>query len=112
MGNNKRKRLLISIEVICLAILLPLLYLGTVKLLLDPIERTFYPHDLYEHLSIPWWAVFVAILTFDAIWIVLMKLCPYGKVHVKVVLTLLVLIISIAILSCFIIINALTKAFA
>ena len=114
MQEKKKEILLIALEVISLAVLLPILYCGTVKLLLGPIEDTFYPHDLYEHRSVSTWMVFVFVLAFNAIWIILMKLCPRDKIkiHVKVVLTLLVLTFSAAILSCFIIVDALTKAFA
>jgi hypothetical protein len=112
MKEKGQKLLLICLEVISLAILLPIFYWGTVKLLLGPVEKAFYPHDLYEHRIITTWMVFVFILVFNVIWFMLMKLCPRDKIHVKAVLTLLILAFSAAILTCFIIVDALTGAFA
>ena len=96
MQEKTRKILLIFLEVISLAILLPKLFWGTVKLLLGSIEVS----NLNN--IVPTWMVFVFILVFNAIWFMLMKLCPRDKIHVKVVLTLLVLTFSAAVLFCFI----------
>lgn len=112
MQEKKQKFLLICLEVVSLALILPIFYCGTVKLLLGPVEKAFYPHDTYEHRIITTWMVLVFILVFNAVWFMLMKLCPRDKIHVKVVLTLLVLTFSVSVLSCFIIIDALTGAFA
>ncbi len=112
MQEKKRKILLICLEVVSLAIILPIFYWGTVKLLLGPIEDTFYPHMPYQQRFVSTWIASFAILAFDTIWIVLMKLCLRDKIHVKVVLTLLVLTFSASVLSCFIIVDALTGAFA
>lgn len=110
MKENSRKILLVCLEVVCLAILLPTFYWGTLKLVLAPIENAYYtsrPEPI-----LPIWGVVVLILAIDIIWIVLMKLCPKGTIHIKVVLTLLVLTLSAAILSGFVVIEALSKAFA
>jgi len=112
MQEKKRKTLLICLEVVSLAIILPVFYCGTVKLLLGPVEKAFYPHDLYEHRIITIWMILIFILVFNVIWFVLMKLCPQDKIHIKVVLTILVLTFLVALLSCFIIVDALTGAFA
>jgi len=96
MQEKKRTMLLICLEVISLAILLPKFFCGTVKLLLGSIE------DSNLNNIAPTWMVFVVVFVFDAIWIILMKLCPRDKIHVKVVLTLLVLTFSAAVLFCFI----------
>ncbi len=112
MQEKKQKILLICLEVISLAILLPILFFGIVSLLLGPIEDNFYPHDLYDRRIIHTWMVFVFILALNAIWFTLMKLCPKDKIHVKIVLTLLVLTFSAAVLSCFVIVDALTNTFA
>lgn len=112
MQEKKQIKLLICLEVISLIIILPVFYWGTVKLLLGPIEKAFYPHDLNEHRIITTWMVLVFILVFNVIWFILMKRCPRDKIHVKVILTVLVLIFSAAVLSCFIIVDALTGAFA
>jgi hypothetical protein len=96
MQEKNRKILLICLEVISLAILLPKFFWGTVKSLLGPIE------DSGLNNILPIWIVCVFILFFNAVWITLMKLCPRDKIHVKVILTLLVLTFSVAILFCFI----------
>jgi len=110
MQEKKRKVLLISLEIISLAIILPIFYCGTLKLVLAPIEDTYYTSRADPIL--PVWGVVVLILAIDAIWIVLMKLCPKDKIHIKVVLTFLVLTVSAAVLSGFVVIEALSKAFA
>ena len=110
MEDKKRRVLLICLEIICLATLLPVFYWGTLKLVLDPIEKAYYtsrPEPI-----IPIWGAVVLILAVDAIWIGLMRLCPKDKIDAKVILTFLVLTISAAILSGFIVIEALSKAFA
>ncbi len=112
MQENKRKILLICLEVISLAVILPIFYWGTLKLALAPIEKTFYSHDLYDQPIFPIWGAVVLILAIDAIWILLMKLCPKDKIHTKVVVTLLVLTLSAAVLSGFVVVEALSKAFA
>ncbi|HLB73436.1 MAG TPA: hypothetical protein VJJ98_05420 [Sedimentisphaerales bacterium] len=110
MQEKKQKILLISLEVISLAALLPIFYWGTLKLVLAPIEDMYYTSR--AHPILPIWGVIVLILVIDAIWIVLMKLCPKDKIHIKVVLTLLLLTVSAAVLSGFVVIEALSKAFA
>ena len=102
MQEKSQKILLICLEVISLAIILPIFYWGAVKHLLKPIGKTFYPPDLHEHRIVSAWMVFVFILVFNAIWFMLMKLCPRDKIHVKVVLTLLVLTFLVSVLSCFV----------
>lgn len=112
MQEKKQKILLICLEVISLAIILPTFYWGAIKYLLKPIGKTFYPPDLYyEHRIVSAWMVFVFIFVFNVIWFMLMKLCPRDKIHVKVVLTLLFLTFSAAVLSCFIVLDALEGAF-
>ena len=110
MEEKKRKILLVCLEVVCLALLLPTFYWGTLKLVLAPIENTYYTSRANPILPI--WGVVVLILAIDAIWIVLMRLCPKNKFDTKIVLTFLVLTVSAAILSGFVVIEALSKAFA
>lgn len=110
MEEKKRKILFVCLEVVCLSLLLPTFYWGTLKLVLAPIEYAYYSSRAEPF--IPIWGVVVLVLAIDAIWIVLMKLCPKDKIHIKVVLTLLVLTVSAAILSGFVVIEALSKAFA
>lgn len=114
MQEKRQKILLICLEVISLAILLPIFYCGTVKLLLGPrdgigpIEDIFYPHMPYQHRIVSTWMVLGLILVINATWIILMKKCLPNKIHVKVVLTLLVLTFSAAVISCFVILDALS----
>lgn len=109
MGAKKRKILLIFMEVISLAMSLPLLYWGTLNLILDPIEKAYYTSRVPV---IPVWGAVALIIVVNIIWIMLMKLCPKENINIKIVLTLLVLTISAAILSGFVVIEALSKAFA
>lgn len=112
MQEKKQKILLICLEAISLAILLPVFYWGAVRFMLRPIGKIFYPPDLYYgYRVISAWMVFVFILVFNAIWVTLMKLCPQDKTHIKVVLTLLVLTFSASVLSCFIVLDALEGTF-
>jgi multisubunit Na+/H+ antiporter MnhG subunit len=110
MQEKHQNILLISLEVISLAVLLPIFYWGTLKLVLAPIEDTYYTS--HADPILPIWGVVMLILAIDAMWIVFMKLCPKDKIHIKVVLTLLFLTVSAAILSGFVVIEALSKAFA
>jgi hypothetical protein len=112
MDEKKQKTLLICLEVISMLLIIPSLFWGTIRLLLGPIENSFYPHDLYEHRVIYTWMVFVFIIVLDFLWIILIKLCPKDKAHVKIILTFLIFTLSIAILTCFIIIDILSGAFA
>ena len=109
MDAKKRKILLIFMEVTSLAMSLPLLYWGTLNLILAPIENAYYTSRVP---IIPIWGVVALIIVVNIIWIMLMKLCPKEKIDVKIVLTLLVLTVSVAILSGFVVIEALSKAFA
>lgn len=97
-------------EVVLLAIILPIFYCGTLKVAMTSIEKMYYTSR--THPILPIWGVVVLILAIDVIWIVLMKLCPRDKFHVKVVLTFLVLTLSAAGLSGFVVTEALSKAFA
>ena len=109
MQEKKRLILLICLEVVSLAIMIPIIYCGTIKLLMVPIGEAFYP---LERRCMAVWMVFLAILLLDVLWIVLMRLCPRDKIHVKVVLTSLVLVLSAAVLSCFVVLTALEGAFS
>ncbi|MHC4154932.1 MAG: hypothetical protein ACYST6_08435 [Planctomycetota bacterium] len=109
MQEKKRLILLICLEIISLAIMIPIIYCGTIKLFFGPIDDAFYP---YERRLIPVWMVFIAILLLNVLWIILMRLCPRDTIHVKVVLTSLVLVLSAAVLSCFVVLGALEGAFS
>lgn len=110
MQEKPQNILLISLEVISLAVLLPIFYWGTLKLVLAPIEDAYYTSRADPILPI--WGVVVLVLAIDAVWIALMRLCPKDKIHIKIVLTLLLLTVSAAVLSGFVVMEALSKAFA
>jgi hypothetical protein len=99
--------LLICLEVISLIILLPIFYCGTVKSLFTPLVDVIY----YPQRKISTLMAFLVVLGFDAAWIILMRLCPKNEIHVKVVLTLLVLTFSAVILTCFILADFLNGIF-
>ena len=100
MHEKKRKILLICLEVISLLVLIPMFYLGLAKLLIKPIEY-------YVYGTVPFPLTFLVVLGFDVVWIVLMRLCPRGEIHVKVILTLLVLTFSAAIIIDLMVLSAL-----
>jgi hypothetical protein len=108
MQEKSQKILLICLEVISLAIILPIFYWGTFKLLFVPLVDVIY----YPNRKVSTLVAFFLVLSFDLVWIFLMKLCPKDKMHVKVILTLLVLAFSAAILTCFVVADALEGAFS
>ena len=87
-----RKRLLISLEVVSLAIAITVIYVGSLILLIDPItligDWIFTPSALF------------IVLGFDVVWIITMILWPLKNTHVKVLLTILVLAFSASLLTC------------
>lgn len=107
MQEKNQKLLLICLEVVSLATLIPVFYWGTFKLLFVPlVDVVYYPDRKISTLM-----AFLIVLGFDVAWIALMRLCPRDKFHVKVVLTLLVLTLSAVILTCFVWADALEGAF-
>jgi hypothetical protein len=107
MEEKKCKILFVCLEIICLVILLPLFYWGSVKLLFVPLsDLTYYPNQKISILT-----AFIIVLSFDAIWLILMKLCFKGKAHIKLIITLFVLAFSAVILTCFVLAEALKGAF-
>jgi len=101
MRENTRKFPLGYWEIVFLAILTPVIYLGATRLLFEPINF----HMGYWFFS---WLGFFIVLGFDVVWVVLMKLWPLKNIKVKIVLTLLVLTLSASVLTCWIVLNALS----
>jgi hypothetical protein len=102
--KEKRKLVLIPLEVIFLLLAIPIIYWGGVKLLIGPIADI-----LYGRLPS---AVFVLIvLFFDLLWLAVIILWPAGKVHARILLTVLVLTFSAVVVTCFVVAEALDKAF-
>jgi ABC-type phosphate/phosphonate transport system permease subunit len=94
VSENVKKRLSVTSEVIILIILAVGLYLGELKLLVDPISiMGDWPFSTQ---------FFAAVLTFDVIWFVTIRVWPLKNVHVKIILTILVVTFSAAIMTCYI----------
>ena len=111
MPEKRQKFRLSPLEIVCLVILTPIIYLGGIKLLLVPIGKAFYPHTSYVYGGIYIWIVFIILLGFNVVWLVLMKLWPLRNVKVKIILTWFVFILSAVVMSCFAIGDALDAAF-
>lgn len=106
--EKKRRMLLICLEVVSLAVIIPMFYWGSFRLLWEPIADTFYdPHG-----DLAFIVAFLVVVAFDGVWLRLMVLCPKKDIHGKIILTLLVLSLSAAILSCFFVARALRGAFS
>ena len=109
MEEKNKKILLVCLEVICIATLMPIFYWSALKLLYIPLGKIYYSSSIKP--IIPLWLFVILILICDAGWIALMKLCPKSERHAKVIMTLLVLTFSASVLSCFVVLNALEGAF-
>ncbi len=104
MREKNRKLLLISLEVLSLAVLIPIIYWSAVRLLLVPIADMLYGR-------LPTALVILIVLLFDLLCIALIILWPHGKVHARVLLTLLVFTFSAVVITCLVVAEALDKAF-
>jgi hypothetical protein len=96
MRYNKRTILLICLEVVSLAVMIPLIYWSACKLLFVPLGDAVTGSGS----KISAGAVVLMVSVFDVAWIILMRLCPRDQIHVKIVLTLLVLTLSAVVVSC------------
>jgi hypothetical protein len=105
MQKKKRILLLRGLQLVSLAILLPLTYWVALKLLIEPIEY-------YVFEQIPTWLVFFIVGAFDVGWIMAMRMWPLRNINIKIILTLLVLTLSASVLSCLLALGALRDAFA
>jgi hypothetical protein len=104
MQEKRQKYVVIGLEVVSLAILLPVVYWFAVKLLIEPIGR-------YIFEDIPTWLVFFIVLGFDVGWVVIMRLWPLKNMNIKIILTLLVLTLSASVLTCLVVLSAMRGAF-
>jgi len=91
MEEEKRKFPLSSFEVVCLAIILPVIYLGSVLLIYG------------KEYHLPWRIVYIVageaaaitiILAFDVVWVIMVLLRAQKRTRTKLILTLLVLTLS------------------
>jgi hypothetical protein len=107
MQEKGKKILLIRLEIFSLAVLLLIFYVGMVKLLYVPLlDWAYYPTR-----NIHTFKALIIVLSFDFVWLLLMKICFKDKMHIKIILTLLVLTFSAAILTCFVLAHATEHAF-
>jgi hypothetical protein len=86
---KRKKVLLIILEVIALAVLTIASYLGSMWWLLGIIGYIFssdFPPVIY----------LVTILIFDVLWLATIKFWPLKNIHIKIILTLLVIAFSAA----------------
>ena len=105
MQENRLKYVIIGLEVVSSAILIPIVYWVACKSLIEPIE-------LYIFEDIPTWLVFFIVLGFDVGWVVIMRLWPLKNMNIKIILTLLVLTLSASVLTCLVALCAMRAAFA
>jgi len=105
MQEKKRKFPLSTCEVVLLVILLPIFCWGTFWLLFLPLMGLNY----YPNRKISTLAAFFLVLGFNAIWLLLMKLCCRGKTNIKLIITLFVLAFSATILTCFVVADVLLE---
>jgi hypothetical protein len=107
MQEKGKQILLICLKFFSLAALLLIFYAGMVKLLYVPLlDWAYYPTHKIHTLK-----ALIIVLSFDFVWLLLMKMCPKDKMHIKTVLTLLILVFSAAILTCFVLAHATEHAF-
>ncbi len=101
MDEKKRKFPLSIPEVVFLVIFIPIIFYKTMRILIKPMNS-------YAPYWFSTWMGFLAVLGFDILWIIAMKLLLLKNIRVKIYLTLLVLTLSFSILACWILLNALS----
>ena len=92
MNEEKIKYKFRNWEIISLVILTPVIYLAITILLREPID---------SHIG-NWFRSplsFFAIIAFNFIWILIMKICPLRNTKIKVIATLIIFILSASILT-------------
>jgi hypothetical protein len=101
MQEEKRKLPLSRWEIVCLAILTPIVYWRAMRLLIKPMN---------EHMGYWFYTALglLVVLGFDIVWVIMMKLWPLKNAKVKIVLTVLVLTLSASVISCWILLNLLS----
>ena len=89
-------------EIVSMVILTAIVYVGSVILLFRPMNECgpdwfFTPVGLFT------------VLGFDMAWFMIMKLWKVRNMHVKIILTVLVFTLSASVLTCWLLLNALSK---
>ncbi|MCJ7728697.1 MAG: hypothetical protein MUO27_02280 [Sedimentisphaerales bacterium] len=96
---QRKKGLSITLEVVVLAILTIVAYWGVVRLMIGRPIRII---GIYINGDWVFSGVFlIAVLTFDIIWLATIKFWPVKNIHIKIVLTLLVFVLSAAVVTCY-----------
>jgi hypothetical protein len=101
--GHKNKYLLNIYEVILMIIILPVVFYVSLKLFFEPLNKNS-PGWFHS-----FWGI-ILIIGFNALWLIAMKLWPLKLFRLKVYVTLVVLVVSLAILICWIMLNALSNA--
>ncbi|MFA7486058.1 MAG: hypothetical protein WCZ89_08545, partial [Phycisphaerae bacterium] len=96
------------LKIVCLIILLPLFYWGSVKILFVPLAKL----SDYTNPTTALLIAFIVVVSFDFIWFLLMMIYYRNKTHIKVILTLFILALSAAILTCFFAVVVMDKTFS
>jgi hypothetical protein len=99
--EKKKKFPLNAIEVVLLVVAFPVVFYFLLKILCEPMNK----HAPYWFSK--FWGILL-ILGFDFIWLLVMKLWPLKILRVKIYITLIVFVISSAILACWTILNLLS----
>ncbi|MHC4259615.1 MAG: hypothetical protein ACYSTF_04290 [Planctomycetota bacterium] len=101
---QKKKLVLLALEITLAAILIPVVYWVAAKLLIEPIER-----HVFE--EVPTGLVFLMVIGFDVGWVIAMKVWKLKRIDIKIILTLLVLTLSASALTCLVALGAMAGAF-
>ncbi len=98
MQKKKRSFPFNPLEITLLVILTIVIYVGTFRMLLGPINKSMISTQL----------VYLMVAGFNVIWFIAMKLWPLKNIRIKIVLSILVLTLSASLLSCFIFLESLS----
>lgn len=92
MNDKKEKQRLHRWEIVLMVVATPILYLAVCFL----VTRTEYnyPHRYLIHMFDSRLIPYAVILGFDILWIIIMKVLPFGSRRAIIILTLLILILS------------------
>ena len=91
MQKQTRKFPFSPLEIILLVILVLIIYVGSFRMLLWPIDESMLSTQL----------ACLMVIGFDVIWCIAMKIWPLKNIRIKIVLSILVFTLSASVLSCF-----------
>lgn len=101
MQDEKRKFPLSTPEVVFLIIFIPIIFYVAMRMLIKPMNS-------YAPYWFSTWIGFLVVLGFDILWVIAMKLLPLKNIRIKIYSILLVLTFSLSILTCWMLLNALS----